>query len=66
MGTGKVQPGLKPRRGERAHIVREGLKAKMTNDQIVGLVQDRFPDEPRKRVQTMISRYRLFLGRRYA
>lgn len=63
MGKGPVQ-GMRPLRGERAHIVREGLKAAMTGDQIVAMVQERFPAEPRKRVQTMISRYRLLKVKR--
>lgn len=50
---------VKPPRGARAHVVKEGLKADMTNDEIVAMVQEKFPGETRKRVQTMISRYRL-------
>ena len=65
MGQGPVL-GVIPKRGERAHIVREGLKAQMTNDEIIDMVHEKFPDEPRKRVQTLISRYRLLGVGRYA
>jgi hypothetical protein len=65
MGKRKVRP-LIPRRGERAKIVKEGLKAGMENDQIIGMVQDAFPYESRKKVQTMISRYKALMESKYA
>jgi hypothetical protein len=63
MGESAI-PTTSPRRGEKAAIVRQGLKEGWDNDRIIKAVQDKFPLHTRKNIQTLISRYRHYTLKR--
>lgn len=48
-------------RGARARVVRHGLLVGWTNDQIIDKINELYPGQNRKNVQTLISRYREFV-----
>ena len=51
-----------PPRGAKARIIRAGIAQGLDNESIIRSVEQLYPGQNRKKVQTEISRYRKYLA----